>query len=129
MIALDTNVLVRALLQDDALQSPKAQGRMAAAAEGEGLFLSAFALLELAWVLRSLKVPKTQVIETLRRLLATAGITVGHRPQVAAALDAFDSGKGDFGDYLIHQDGAFNGAQAFLSFDAILKKEGIAEKP
>ncbi len=129
MIALDTNVLVRAILQDDAVQSPKAQRHMAAAAKEEGLFVSAFAVLELAWVLRSCKVPKAKVVETLRTLLAATGISVGHRPQVAAALDAFESGKGDFADYLIQQDGAFNGAHGFLSFDAILRKEGLAKTP
>lgn len=45
------------------------------------------------------------------------------------ALDAFESGKGDFGDYLIQQDGEFNGAHGFLSFDRVLKKEGIARTP
>lgn len=129
MIGLDTNVLVRAILQDDSVQSPKAQARMATLAKGEGLFVSSFALLELAWVLRSCKVPKTKVVETLRAMLATSGITVGHRPQVAAALDAFEFGKGDFGDYLIQQDGAFHGAGGFLSFDTVLKKEGLAQLP
>lgn len=129
MIGLDTNVLVRAILQDDPVQSPKAQARMAAEAQGQGLFVSAFALLELAWALRSCKIPKAKVVETLRALLATSGITIGHRPQVAAALDAFEAGKGDFGDYLIQQDGAFHGTSGLLSFDTVLKKEGLAQTP
>lgn len=44
------------------------------------------------------------------------------------ALDAFESGKGDFGDYLIQQDGEFNGAHGFLSFDRVLKKEASPER-
>lgn len=129
MIGLDTNVLARAILQDEPVQSAKAQARMAAEAQRQGIFVSAFALMELARELVSYEVPHQKVVETLRTLLMTSGITIGSRPQVAAALDAFEAGKGDFGDYLIQQDGAFHGASGFLSFETILKKEGLAQLP
>ena len=52
MIALDTNVLARAFLQDDSVQSPDAVRVIQELADQEGVFVASSVLLELVWVLR-----------------------------------------------------------------------------
>lgn len=89
MIGLDTNVLVRAILQDEPVQSAKAWAPMAAEAQRQDIFVSSFAVVELAKEIVAYEVPHEKVVETLRTLLMTLGITIGSRHQVAAALSAY----------------------------------------
>lgn len=96
MRAVDTNILARFYLQDDA-----AQGRMAASVLAAGdVFVPKTVILELEWVLRYVaEQPASKVIECLAHLIALPGITVEDRDEVEAALS--HSRKGiDFADAL-----------------------------
>ena len=109
MTGLDTNVLVRYLTEDDPVEARKAGAAIrTASAKGERCFVSAIVLCELAWVLRgAYKVTKTDLIETLDRLLLTTQFVIGDKDVVRAALEAYRQGKADFADYVIgavHQD-------------------------
>ena len=54
MKAIDTNVLVRVLLGDEPrAQVDAARALMVSAEQGHKIFISAFVLLETAWVLKS----------------------------------------------------------------------------
>jgi predicted nucleic-acid-binding protein len=94
--AVDTNILARYYLRDDA-----AQGRIAASVLSSGdVFVPKTVILELEWVLRYVAdQPEKKVIECLAHLIALPKITVEDRDEIDAALS--DCRKGiDFADAL-----------------------------
>ena len=112
-ITADTNVLVRAMTGDDALQSRIAQAELANA---DMVSLALPALCELVWVLsRGYKVPSPDIAEAIRRLVDAANVAV-NRPAVEAGLALLEAG-GDFADGVIAYEGNWLGAEAFVSFD------------
>jgi len=81
--AVDTNILARFYLRDDA-----AQGRIAAGVlSGGDVFVPKTVILELEWVLRYVAdQPEGKVLECLEHLIALPGITVEDREEIEAAL-------------------------------------------
>ena len=77
MIALDTNILARYLLDDEPAQA-RAARRLLADAEAE-YWVPVTVVLELAWVLRKAAAPRRLVMERLRDLLSLRNV----RPQNA----------------------------------------------
>ena len=73
MAALDTNVLVRLLVEDDAAQLAAARKLIRqCVSAGEALFVPITVALELEWVLRSsFGFDKVAVVATLSKLLST----------------------------------------------------------
>jgi predicted nucleic-acid-binding protein len=111
-ITADTNVLVRALLEDHPDQSKTAQ---AALNKAEIVALTLVTLCELVWVLRSYRIQPTDIAATIRDLLNTANVVV-NRPAAEAGLALLDAG-GDFADGVIAHEGTWLGADTFVSFD------------
>ncbi len=112
-IAVDTNVLARAVLQDD----PK-QGKAAAKLLEEATLIAVSlpSLCELVWILRrGAKLSKDDIAQTIRDLLGTANISMD-RPAVEAGLAVLEAG-GDFADGVIAHEGAWLGGETFVSFD------------
>ena len=119
MIGLDTNVLVRYIVQDDPEQSAAAErlieGRCTAQAPG---YVSVPVLVELVWVLTSAyDYEKAAVIPVIRQLLRTAEFAVEDRQTVWAALREFESGGADFADYLIAHRNHAHGCTRTYTFD------------
>ena len=96
MRAVDTNILARFCLRDDA-----AQGRIAADVLSAGdVFVPKTMILELEWVLRYVAdQPEDKVIDCLAHLIALPGITVEDRDEIEAALGYCRNGI-DFADAL-----------------------------
>lgn len=119
MAALDTNVLVRHLVQDDAAQS-RAAARLIArgVADGRPLHVPVSVTLELEWVLRSgYGFTKTDTVDTLSALLSTRELVFEAEQALEAALHAFRQSGADFADCL-HVALAFHaGASPLLTFD------------
>jgi len=112
-ITADTNVLVRAMTGDDALQSGIAQAELANA---DVVALALPSLCELVWVLsRGYKVAPPDIAAAIRRLIDAANVVV-NRPAAAAGLAMLEAG-GDFADGVIAYEGNWLGADAFVSFD------------
>ncbi len=112
-ITVDTNVLARAVLLDDAQQS-----RAAAALLKEASLIAVPlpCLCELVWILRrGAKLSKDDVAATIRDLL-DAGNVMMNRPAVEAGLAVLESG-GDFADGVIAYEGGWLGGETFVSFD------------
>lgn len=112
-ISVDTNVLVRAVLQDD-----EKQGRVASALlkEASLIAVSLPCLCELVWVLRrGAKLQKEDIALTIRDLL-NAGNVVMNRPAVEAGLAVLEAGGG-FADGIIAYEGNWLGGETFVSFD------------
>ena len=117
MIGLDTNVLARYYIDDDA--DPEAQKQRAAARRliesGQPLMVCKSVILELEWVMRGYYsfVP-TQVTSVLRHLLEQAHITVEDRTSVERALSNCGAGL-DFADALHHA--SYRSCANVASFD------------
>ena len=112
-ITADTNVLVRAIVGDNAQQSKAAQ---TALKKAEMVALAIPALCELVWVLsQGYKIPSSDIAEAIRRLMNGANVVV-NRPAAEAGLVLLDAG-GDFADAAIAYEGNWLGAESFVSFD------------
>ena len=112
-ITPDSNVLIRAIADDDSVQSTAAQKSLRNA-ELVGLTLPA--LCEMVWVLRKLyKIPVGQIGEAIRRLIDSSNV-VANRAAVEAGLQMLERG-GDFADGVIAYEGRWLGCDTFLSFD------------
>lgn len=116
MIALDTNVVVRFLVNDD-----KAQGRRARNVIARGdVFVGPTVLLETEWVLRSAYgFPADEVGRFFRALLGLPGLTTESPERIGRALDGYEAGL-DFADAL-HLASA-DAADAFATFDRRLAR-------
>jgi predicted nucleic-acid-binding protein len=112
-ITADTNLLVRAVTEDDPGQSRAAQ---TALKQADVVALTTPALCELAWVLsQGYKIPSGRIAEAIRRLMNGANVMVD-RPAAEAGLAMLDAG-GDFTDGVIAYEGNWLGADVFVSFD------------
>ena len=100
MPALDTNVLVRFLVQDDAGQLATARRLMERCiAAQQPLFVPITVTLELEWVLRSnFKRPKDEVISVLSGLLSATELALESEGAVEVALASYAEGSADFSD-------------------------------
>ena len=105
MIALDTNVLVRYLVEDDATQTASAAALIhRVIANDDTLFVSDVVVCETVWVLSvSYHVGRQEIASVLRNLLRARHLTFSATDQLIRALDAYEAGKGDFADYLIRE--------------------------
>ena len=126
MIAFDTNVLLRLLLNDDPRQARQAQALVdQAASRSDHVLLPDIVLCELEWVLGAVYgVPKPEIVRTLRRLLDTKVFAFLDRGAVAGALGDYEAGNGDFSDYLIGASAARAGASTTYTFDRALRRAG-----
>ncbi len=119
MAALDTNVLVRFLVQDDTTQGEAAARLIRSGAQaGTPLFVPVTVLLELEWVLRSaFGFDKAAVLNTLFRLLGSFEMGFESESAVETALAQYQAGTADFADCL-HAALAFQaGEQPLWTFD------------
>lgn len=97
MIAVDTNLLVRHLTQDDPVQSLIAEELLK---NPGGVFVSTSVLLELEWVLRSaFHLPLNTVKACLLGVCGMSNIRVENAAQAKRAVDDFLAGV-DFADAL-----------------------------
>lgn len=112
-ISVDTNILARAVLQDDPRQG-EAAGKLLR--EASLIAVSLPCLCELVWILRrGAKLTKEEVAVTIRDLL-DAGNVVMNRPAVEAGLAILEAG-GDFADGIMAYEGNWLGGETFVSFD------------
>ena len=119
MIGLDTNVLLRYLVQDDPAQSPKAteviEGRLTKEDPG---FVSLVCILEIVWVLGSLyQRSRGEIADHVEMILAADTLEVQNEQEVYQAVIALRNGYGTFEDALIGALGAWLGCSTTLSFD------------
>lgn len=112
-ITADTNVLLRAVVGDDAWQSKAAVELLA---DAELVAITPQALCELVWVLdRSYGVSKSDISKVILGLLDTQNVTVD-RAVAFSGLGALEAG-GDFADGVIAFSGRMMGGEQFVTFD------------
>ena len=115
--ALDTNVLVRLLVDDDPVQCASAR-RFIAQLEEQPVLLMLGVLLETEWVLRSrYKLDKTSIVATFAALLERIDVEFEHRPTMEEALYLWNHQlSSDFADCLFAARAAHLGSR-LLTFD------------
>ena len=123
-VAVDTNVLVRAVVRDD-----PAQARVATKVLGNAKLIAIAlpCLCEFVWVLRRVYgFQPADAATAIRALLAAANVEM-NRPAVEAGLSVLEAG-GDFADGVIAYEGNWLGGETFVSFDkkavALLTAQG-----
>lgn len=119
MIGLDTNILVRAITQDDVSQTEKAKKLIASyKGMGNSLFVNNVTLCELIWVLKSnYGYEKKRLVEVLCYLISVEEFCFQNLQIVKQAIDLYDKGKADFADYLSFVINQKAGCDATYSFD------------
>jgi predicted nucleic-acid-binding protein len=124
-VIVDTNVLVRAAVQDDREQAVTATRILKGA---DPAIVGRHALCEFIWVLRhTYRFRKTEIAAALLSLLNAKNIVVDDSA-VAAGFDAMEAGA-DFADGVIAYEGRWLGGETFVSFDkkavAAVAKQGM----
>lgn len=119
MIAIDTNILLRYLLDDDDAQSEAARHLLdEACSSNDPAFVHDIVLAELVWVLgRRPSLDRPDIGATLRNLLSHAHLAFSDDEALAAAIDAYETGPADFAEYLIAASARNQGAAPTLTFD------------
>lgn len=120
MIGLDTNVLVRFIVQDDPVQSRAATSLIESSCSPDAPgFVSLTVLVELAWVLGgAYGYERSVVAAVVRQVLQTDSLLTQDAPLAWSALRAFQEGKADFADYVIGRGNAEAGCRTTYTFDA-----------
>jgi predicted nucleic-acid-binding protein len=112
MIA-DTNVLLRAVLDDDVVQSRASRLALSSA---DQVVISRHAFCEMVWLLRQrYKMSKTEIAKVIRGYLE-ADKVITDTSAVRAGLEAMEAGA-DFADGVIAHEGRRLGGETFVSFD------------
>ena len=119
MIALDTNVIVRYITQDDSKQAAKAnkliEKKLTARKPG---YITLVTLVEIVWVLDSCyQQPKASILNVIYALLTTRQIVVERADSVYIAIQRYRSGKADFSDAVISVVAEKDGCDSIVTFD------------
>ena len=119
VIAVDTNVWVRYVTNDDPVQARRAVKLLSGA---EAVFVPKTVLLELEWVLRAAYgLPRNAIMKAMFHILGLPSVSIEQSGQVAQALDWYRNGL-DFADAL-HIAGCGT-VESFHSFDTDLVRKG-----
>ena len=123
-VAVDTNVLVRAVVCDDPAAAAVAAKVLT---DAELIAVATPCLCEFVWVLlRVYDFQPSDAATAIRALIAAANVEV-NRPAVEAGLSALEAG-GDFADGVIAYEGNWLGGETFVSFNkkavALLTAQG-----
>lgn len=119
MTGLDTNVLVRYLVQDDAAQAALATAAISALTESAPGWIAREVMVETVWVLeRAYRLPKDQIADAIDGLLAARELIVEEADRVGLAAQRWRDGGAGFADQMIALAGQGAGCRETLTFDA-----------
>lgn len=125
MIGLDTNVLVRYIMQDEPVQAAHASRILESLTIDEPGFISIVALVEIVWVLSSCyTLGRSQLVAAVEGLLQTQTLVVENAELVWKALRIYRAAPTDFADCLIASAAATAGCQQTLTFDRKAAQHG-----
>lgn len=129
MTGIDTNILVRYIVQDDAAQTPTATAFVEryCTVQTPG-WISCIVLSEFAWLLaRGYRYAKADVVKVLRLLLSTKQLRVESEMQAWLALRDYQQGSADYPDYLIAYRNRQQGCTQTVTFDRKAAKHPFFE--
>jgi predicted nucleic-acid-binding protein len=112
MIA-DTNVLMRAMLDDDPVQTRAARRALSSA---DQVVIGRHVFCEMVWLLlQRYKMPRAEIVKVINGYLEADNV-ITDTAAVQAGLEAMDAGA-DFADGVIAHEGRWLGGETFVSFD------------
>jgi predicted nucleic-acid-binding protein len=118
VIGLDTNVLVRYVMQDDPRQAPRATRLIESLTPERPGFVPLVVLVELVWVLAgSYGLARSQLVTVVDGLLRSKELVLDRADVVAQALARYAAGA-DFADALIERLASAAGCTQTMTFDA-----------
>lgn len=118
MIGLDTNVIVRYIMQDDVKQAQLASNLIESLTVDEAGFVPLVAVVEVVWVLTSsYDLDRMQVLTALELLLRIKEIEVERADVVWRAVRVYRDSTADFADCLIERSAAAAGCVRTMTFD------------
>lgn len=118
MIGLDTNILVRYIMQDDPGQASIANRLLDALTPEAPGFVPMVVVVELGWVLSgAYRLDRPQLVTAFETLLRISSIIVDQAETVWKAVRTFDRSNADFADCLIERAAAMAGCERTMTFD------------
>jgi predicted nucleic-acid-binding protein len=129
MIALDTNILVRLITQDDPRQAALVERLIQQATEDdEACFVSDVVLCELEWVLeKTYGATRSDLLTALQELVIRDLFTFEDPDALHWAIDLYRQGKAEFSDALIGAKARSRGARTTFTFDrTVAHHEGFS---
>jgi len=119
LIGLDTNVIIRYIVQDDEQQSKLATDLIESQCSIENpVFINEITLCEIVWVLkRAYGYEKSVILNILKQLLLSREMAISSYSEAWAAFNDYRNGNADFSDYLIAQLNKKHGCPFTYSFD------------
>lgn len=125
MIGLDTNVVVRYIVQDDPLQSRQAARLIEARSNEDPGFVSIVTLAEITWVLKAAYgASRVEIGNVVENLLQTQTLVVQLAEIAWKALAIYRKGAADYADCLIERLGAAHDCEATYTFDKVAVSDG-----
>ena len=123
MTALDTNVIVRYLVGDNAEQAEAARALLDGLTPGHPGYICREVVVEVAWVLeRSYRFARSRVAEALMDLTASDSLVVENSDDVASAAHRYRRGCDGFSDLMILKAAERAGATPLYTFDRRLAR-------
>jgi predicted nucleic-acid-binding protein len=116
---LDTNVLVRYIVQDDPVQSKTASDFIERKLSKDNYgVINYLVLCELVWVLaKCYKAQKENITKVIEQILRTEQFKVQDSQLVWLTLDDFKKGAADFSDYLVARLNQWHECETTITFD------------
>lgn len=127
MIGLDTNVLVRHLVQDDPAQVARVDHHFRRAIQSdETFYIPVVVLVELAWVLVSgYGLSRDAAAQGIDEILQTSRFEIQDKLLVRQALADWRAGHGDFPDCVIGRVALRDGCSSTVTFERGLKRNPL----
>jgi predicted nucleic-acid-binding protein len=124
VIAVDTNVLVRLLVGDDAAQEARARKLFDGLAESDDrAWISDTVLVELVWTLgRAYDRSREEQLTALTALAGHGSVVLESDAAVRQAMADFERSQADFADCLLAAKAARAGCGQLVTFDRGMKK-------
>ena len=123
MIALDTNVLVRFLAQDDDAQFEVAAGLIEGCTSDAPGYVCREVMIELVWVLeRSYKYSREEIAEALLSIVTASQLSVENAQDIASVVNLYRDEGYDFADLMIRQSAQRSENRILKTFDQKLAK-------
>lgn len=127
-IIADTNVLMRAVLDDDVVQSRASRRALSSA---DQVVIGRHVFCEMVWLLRQrYKMSKDEIDKVIHGYLEADNV-ITDTSAVQAGLEAMNAGA-DFADGVIAYEGRWLGGETFVSFDkkalSAIARQGMKTK-
>jgi predicted nucleic-acid-binding protein len=125
LIALDTNVLIRYLVQDDPIQAGLTTNFIeTSCTEDDPCFIGQIVLCELAWVLEgNYGQNRQQIAHVIEELLQVGQLDVQQPEVVWRALSDYRNSNADFPDHLLARVNQSAGCDCTITLDKKASKQ------